>query len=74
MFIVVMQTGSEFFNTWSEADGSPQTFETFEDAVKELAEFYRDYRKEIGEPDEFRIVRVEDRYTHWHDGGRGYAD
>jgi hypothetical protein len=74
MFVVVMEINNgTFFNTWSENDGSPVFFETFEDAVMELAEFYEDYRKEIGEtPDIFRIVEVTDRYEHWHEGGLPY--
>lgn len=75
MFIVVMHIGAGFFNTWSENDGSPVVFETFEDAVMELAEFYRDYRKEIGDlPDDFRIVEVTNSYQHWHDGGEAYEN
>ena len=71
MFVVVMHIGSGFFNTWSENDGRPVVFETFEDAVLELADFYKEYREEIGEePDEFRIVAVKDRYQHWHEGGQ----
>jgi hypothetical protein len=42
-------------------------FDTFEEAVMELAEFYKDYREGIGEPDEFRIIEVDDRYSHWHE-------
>jgi Fe-S-cluster formation regulator IscX/YfhJ len=71
MFVVVMEIGGGFYNTWSENDGRPVIFETFEDAVVELAEFYEDYRKEISEePDNFRIVEVTHQYQHWHDGGR----
>lgn len=69
MFIVVMQIGGGFYNTWSvsDEDNSPLVFDTFEEAVMELAEFYKDHREDLGEPDEFRIIEVDYRYSHWHE-------
>lgn len=68
-YAVETQIGNGWENVWMTGDDKPILFDTYEEAEYELRDHLKDYQEafdegfvsSVPEPDEFRIVEVEDK-------------